>query len=94
MSQNFFRDMALPSFVYHLTLREASLVNRSCYGSFSGDKKHELALAKGSRLELLAVDEAGRVSSLCSVSASAGGLVSLSRCLTCARWRHLGGSAT
>ncbi len=63
--------MAAPSFVYHLTLREASLVTRCCYGSFSGDKRHELVLAKGSRLELLAVDDTGRVASLCSVSCSA-----------------------
>ncbi len=67
--------MAVPSFVYHLTLREASLVNRCCYGSFSADKKHELVLAKGSRLELLAVDETGRASSLCSVSGASVCLV-------------------
>lgn len=86
--------MAAPSFVYHLTLREASLVNRCCYGSFSADKKHELVLAKGSRLELLSVDEAGRVNSLCSVSRvcfrSGVPLSSLSL----ARWKRLGASGT
>jgi hypothetical protein len=59
--------MAAPVFCYNLTLKEPSLVTRCCYGSFSGEKKHELVAVKGSFLELLSVDDTGRLTSLLSV---------------------------
>jgi hypothetical protein len=39
------------------------LVHKAVYGSFSGEKRHEVVVAKGAYLELLAVEaDSGRVS--------------------------------
>ncbi len=69
--------MATPVFLYHLTLKEPTLVTKCVYGSFSAEKKHELVVAKGSVLELLSVEEPGKVTSLGSVREFCVGLLFL-----------------
>ncbi len=45
-------------YLYSLTLNQASLINNSVYGSFSGSNKHEVVVTKGAKvLEMLRLDE-------------------------------------
>lgn len=45
--------------LYSLTLNQATTINNSVYGSFSGAGKHEIVCSKGSKiLEMLRLDEA------------------------------------
>ncbi|KAA8495094.1 Splicing factor 3B subunit 3 [Porphyridium purpureum] len=45
--------------LYHLTLRQSGQVEKIAYGSFSGAKRHELAVISGSRVRLYAVASVG-----------------------------------
>ena len=45
-------------YLYSLTLNQATTINNSVYGSFSGVNKHEIVASKGKILELLRLDEA------------------------------------
>ena len=56
-------------FLYNLTLQPGGSVSQAVYGDFSGDKQHEVVVARGKSLELLRPDEQGRVQSVCSVEA-------------------------
>jgi len=53
-------------FLYGLTLQRAGAITQACYGQFSGEKKHEILVARGKILELLRPDEAGKVQSILS----------------------------
>jgi len=45
-------------YLYSLTLNQASLINNSVYGSFSGPNRHEIVVSKGAKiLEMLRLDE-------------------------------------
>ena len=45
-------------YLYSLTLNQASLINNSVYGSFSGVNRHEVVVTKGAKvLEILRLDE-------------------------------------
>jgi hypothetical protein len=45
-------------YLYSLTLNQASLINNSVYGAFSGPKRHELVVTKGAKvLEMMRLDE-------------------------------------
>jgi splicing factor 3B subunit 3 len=43
-------------YLYSLTLNQATSIEHSVYGSFSGEQKHELAVAKGKIIEIMRLD--------------------------------------
>jgi splicing factor 3B subunit 3 len=57
----------MPHFVA-ISLNRPSGINATAYGSFSGAKTHELAVAKGTSLDLLRPDESGKLVSLCHLN--------------------------
>lgn len=49
-----------------VNLQRSSAINVAVYGNFSGPKQQEIAVAKGSFIELLRPDDTGKVISICS----------------------------
>ena len=43
-------------YLYSLTLNQATHINNSVYGSFSGINKHEIVTSKGKILEMMRLD--------------------------------------
>lgn len=44
-------------YLYSLTLNQATAINNSVYGNFSGPKQHEIVVSKGKILEMLRLNE-------------------------------------
>ena len=53
--------------LYHLTLQKESCVNSMCFGSFTGPKKQEIVVSRGRIVDLVNIDDDGKVNTIHSV---------------------------